>query len=333
MKTYPIKFKPILKERIWGGNKLSTVLGKHPSSKNIGESWEISNVEGNVSQVSNGVYIDLTLRDLIGKFGPELLGSDNFKTFGHDFPLLIKYLDANTDLSVQVHPDNQMAKTYHNSFGKTEMWYIMESNDNSEIILGLKDKTINPQILNAINAQNVNAIFNKEKVKKGDSYFIPAGKVHAIGAGILAAEIQQTSDITYRVYDWDRVDDLGNKRELHNEFAAKATKHFDTNGKAQYKLTRNNKSNLVNCDYFTTNILDIHQHQAKDYTHLDSFVIFMCVEGEVDVTAGFYTETLTMGDTILLPAITEEIAFNSTNAKLLEIYIEKPVAKSVQIAS
>lgn len=333
MKIYPIKFQPILKEKIWGGNKLVTLLGKESNKKNIGESWEISNVEENVSQVSNGVYKESSLRELIIQYESEFLGEENFKNFGHDFPLLIKFLDAKTDLSVQVHPDNEMAKTYHDSFGKTEMWYIMESDEKGEIILGLKDKIINPQILNHINAQNVNNVFNREKVKKGDSFFIPSGKIHAIGAGVLVAEIQQTSDITYRVYDWDRIDDSGKKRELHKEFATKAMKNFDTIGKAEYKLLRNNKSNLVSCDYFTTNIIDIHQHQARDYSSLDSFVIFMCVEGEVDVTAGFYTETLRAGDTILLPAITEEIAFNSNNAKLLEVYIEKVSEKRDKKAS
>jgi len=333
MKIYPIKFHPILKERIWGGEKLATVLGKESNKNNIGESWEISNMEGNISKVCNGAYDEKNLRDLIDQYGAEFLGEENFKNFGHDFPLLIKFLDAKTDLSIQVHPDNEMAKTYHDSFGKTEMWYIMQSDKKAEIILGLKDKAINPEVLHTINAENVDLVFNKEKVKKGDSFFIPAGKMHAIGAGVLVAEIQQTSDVTYRVYDWDRIDDSGKKRELHKEFAAKATKHFDSNGKAAYQLQRNNKSNLVNCDYFTTNILDIHQHQARDYSELDSFVIFMCVEGEVDVTAGYYTETLKMGDTILLPAITEEIAFNSDNAKLLEIYIDDVIAKSVQKAS
>jgi mannose-6-phosphate isomerase len=246
---------------------------------------------------------------------------------------LIKFLDAKTDLSVQVHPDNEMAKINHDSLGKTEMWYIMESDEKAEIILGLKDEIINPQIINHINAQNVNNVFNREKVKKGDSFFIPAGKIHAIGAGVLVAEIQQTSDITYRVYDWDRIDDTGKKRELHKEFAIKATKYFNSNGKAQYQLKHNNKSNLVSCDYFTTNIIDIQQHQARDYCFLDSFVIFMCVEGEVDISAGFYTETLRTGETILLPAITEEIAFNSNNAKLLEVYIDKASEKRVQKAS
>ena len=321
MKVYPIKFNPILKEKIWGGNKLKTVLGKDSNKCKLGESWEISDVDGNISKVNNGKYKGLNLKDLMQQFKADFLGTSNFENFGFNFPLLIKYLDANTDLSVQVHPDNTMAKEHHNGLGKTEMWYIMESDKNADIVLGLKDKTIDPKILNNITAQNVNDIFNREQVKKGDSYFIPAGKIHAIGAGVLAAEIQQTSDITYRVYDWDRTDDNGQKRELHTKLAEHATKHFDSNGKAEYHIKQNESANLVNCEYFATNILNINKHQTKDYSTLNSFVVFMCVEGEIDITAGCHTETIKMGETVLLPAITEEVAFNSDNAKILEIYV------------
>lgn len=333
MKVYPIKFNPILKEKIWGGNKLTSFLGKLSDKKNIGESWEISDVQDNISVINNGTYEGNNLKELIKIHQSSLLGTENFKNFGYNFPLLIKFLDAKTDLSVQVHPDNSMAKTYHNSFGKTEMWYIMDSDNNADIVLGLKDETMNPDVLCNINAENVDLVFNRELVKKGDSYFIPAGKVHAIGAGVLAAEIQQTSDITYRVYDWDRIDNYGEKRELHIDLATKATKHFDSNGKSNYNIQPNNKTNLVNCEYFTTNLLDIKSHQARDYKKLDSFVIFMCVEGEVDITAGYHTETLKMGDTVLLPAITEEVAFNSEDAKLLEVYIDTKISKSLQQAS
>lgn len=333
MKVYPIKFNPILKEKIWGGNKLGTLLGKDTDKDNVGESWEISDVNGNISEVSNGVYKGASLKTLIADHEAQLLGTDNFANFGYNFPLLIKFLDAKTDLSVQVHPDNKMAKKHHNSFGKTEMWYIMDSDTNADIVLGLKDKTVNPEVLNHINANNVDAVFNREQVKKGDSFFIPAGKIHAIGAGVLAAEIQQTSDITYRVYDWDRTDDSGHKRELHTQLAEKATKQFDSNGKADYTLQPNTKTNLVNCEYFTTNILDITKRQIKEYSNLDSFVVFMCVEGQVEITAGLHTETVKMGETILIPANTQEVTFNSDNAKLLEVYVNKGLVESIQHAS
>jgi mannose-6-phosphate isomerase len=321
MIVYPIKFNPILKEKIWGGNKLTKLLGKETDKSNIGESWEISDVKGNISEVSNGKYKGINLKEMIKQHEADFLGSKIFEDYGHNFPLLIKFLDAKTDLSVQVHPDDKMAKKHHNSFGKTEMWYIMDSDENADIVLGLKDEKTNPKILKNINAENVNDVFNREQAKKGDSYFIPAGKIHAIGAGVLAAEIQQTSDITYRVYDWDRKSDDGQKRELHTDLAQKATKSFESNGKAKYNLNSEKSSNLVNCEYFTTNILNIKNHQAKDYSNLDSFVIFMCVEGTVDITAGCQTEILKMGETVLVPAKTYEVSFNSGNGKLLEVYV------------
>ncbi|NRD21834.1 class I mannose-6-phosphate isomerase [Winogradskyella litoriviva] len=321
MQAYPIKFAPILKEKIWGGEKLSQILNKKTDLKNVGESWEISGVQDNISTVANGLYKGTSLNDLIKTHKSKFLGQQNIDVFGENFPLLIKFLDAKTNLSVQVHPDDKMAKTQHNSFGKTEMWYIMNSDDDAEIVLGLKDNDLDKNVLSAINATNVNDIFNTEKVKQGDSYFIPAGKIHAIGAGVLAAEIQQTSDITYRVYDWDRIDDAGKQRELHTDAAIKATKSFVSNGKSNYQLEANKTSNLVDCDFFTTNIFEIQANQKREYNHLDSFVIFMCVEGTAEVTVNNLTETVAMGETILVPANTDSVEFNSAGAKLLEIYI------------
>ncbi|WP_298496262.1 type I phosphomannose isomerase catalytic subunit [uncultured Algibacter sp.] len=323
MKVYPIKFNPILKEKIWGGNKLFSVLGKGEDKDNIGESWEVSDVNGNVSVVSNGFYKGDSLKKLLEAHKEDFIGTKNFNNFGTNFPLLIKFLDAKTDLSVQVHPDNKMAKKHHNSFGKTEMWYIMDSDDCADIVLGLKDKNTSPKMLNHITSKNVDTIFNREQVKRGDSFFIPAGKIHAIGAGVLAAEIQQTSDITYRVYDWDRVDNNGQKRELHTQLAEQATKEFETESKANYFLKENSSASLVSCEYFTTNILEVSALQEKQYDNLDSFVIFMCVEGSANISVDGSTETVTTGETILIPAKAKKVILNSNQAKLLEVYIDK----------
>ncbi|WP_422107115.1 type I phosphomannose isomerase catalytic subunit [Winogradskyella sp.] len=333
MKAYPIKFRPILKEKIWGGEKLSKVLNKKTTSKTVGESWEISGVEGNISVVSNGLYKGKSLNDLIRGFKGEFLGNKIISTFGESFPLLIKFLDAKTNLSVQVHPDDKMAKVQHNSFGKTEMWYIMDSEKDAEIVLGLKNTLTNTDVLKHINATNVDNVFNKEKVEQGDSYFIPAGKIHAIGAGVLAAEIQQTSDITYRVYDWDRVDDKGQKRELHTDLAQRATKAFKSNGKCQYNLKDNATSNLVDCDFFTTNIFNVNGLNQRAYSAMDSFKIFMCVEGAARVTIDDHSEFVAKGETILVPANCESVVFNSQGAKFLEVYIDSKNSKSRNIAS
>ncbi|WP_138432912.1 type I phosphomannose isomerase catalytic subunit [Winogradskyella algicola] len=332
MKAYPIKFKPILKEKIWGGNKLSKILNKKTDLENVGESWEISGVKGNISEVANGDYKGQNLNDLLKTYTSEFLGLANYERFGAEFPLLIKFLDAKTDLSVQVHPDDKMAKAQHNSLGKTEMWYIMDSDDDADIVLGLKDESVDKNILEQINANNVEDVFHREKVKQGDSYFIPAGKIHAIGAGVLAAEIQQTSDITYRVYDWDRTDDSGNKRDLHTKQAIEATKSFESTGKCNYDLKANENNNLVSCDFFTTNIFEVKGLRQVNYENLDSFVIYVCVEGETQVAVDGYTETLKMGETVLVPATMKSALFNGKNAKLLEVYIKPQQSQSKKLA-
>jgi len=287
----------------------------------LGESWEISGVDNNISVVANGIYKGKTLNDLINTYKSSFLGSENIKTYGENFPLLIKYLDANTNLSVQVHPDDKMANKYHNLFGKTEMWYVMDSEEDAEIIVGLKDENLDKTKLAEINKNNVGDILNAVKVKRGDSYFIPAGKVHAIGAGVVVAEIQQTSDITYRVYDWDREDSTGQKRELHTDLAQQATKVFESNGKSSYDPEKDTNANLVNCNYFTTNIITVNDEQVKDYNELDSFVIYMCVEGIAEVCTGNSTELVSAGETILIPASCKQVTINSKNSKLLEVYI------------
>ena len=321
MKSYPIKFEPILQEKIWGGTKLKTILNKKCSSDATGESWEISGVQGNISKVSNGAYKGQSIVELLEKYTSQFVGIENYARFGNEFPLLIKFLDAKTNLSVQVHPDDAMAKEAHNSYGKTEMWYIMDHDENAEIVLGFKDDTTNPNILANINASNVYDIFNTEKVAKGDTYFVPAGQIHAIGEGVLAAEIQQTSDITYRVYDWDRTDNSGLKRDLHINESIAASKKILPNLKKTTTQNLNTSSELVNCEYFTTNSIEIEGAYIKNYSRVDSFVILMCVEGSASVTINGNTEIIYKGETLLLPANTNETYLFAKKAQFLEIYI------------
>lgn len=322
MNTYPIKFEPILQEKIWGGSKLNTVLHKNCANDLVGESWEISGVQENISQVNNGEYKGLSIVDLLETHKEDFLGNKNYARFGNEFPLLIKFLDAKTNLSVQVHPDDTLAKEAHNSFGKTEMWYIMDHDEDAEIILGFKDETTESSVLENVNSSNVYDIFNTEKVTKGDAYYIPAGQIHAIGAGVLAAEIQQTSDITYRVYDWDRTDDAGNKRDLHIEESISASKKTLSDCKKSINPSFNTSSEIVQSDYFTTNIIDVKHQYIKNYSKLDSFVIFMCVEGTAVVGVDGNIENISTGETILIPANAELVTFNTESAKILEVYID-----------
>ena len=214
---YPLKFHPILKKKIWGGERLAYKSEKHEES--IGESWEISAVEDNISVVSNGILADNDLQELIEVYMGDLVGDHIYEKFGIEFPLLIKYIDANDDLSIQVHPDDKTAKERHNAYGKTEMWYIVDAEKDASLVLGFNHEIDKATYLQALHHNKLMDLLNVQKVKKGESFFIPAGLVHAIGKGCLIAEIQQTSDITYRIYDYNRKDANGNTRELHTDLA------------------------------------------------------------------------------------------------------------------
>ncbi|MDC9723344.1 MAG: mannose-6-phosphate isomerase [Urechidicola sp.] len=323
--NYPIKFKPILKEKIWGGEKLNRLLNKQSDKKNIGESWEISDVDNDISIVSNGALAGFSLQELISKFKGELVGEKVYQQFGEKFPLLIKFIDAKTALSIQLHPDDALAKKRHNSFGKTEMWYVMQADENANLIVGFKNDVSSEEYLQHLKNKTLLDILNVDIVKNGDVYFIPTGRVHAIGAGVFLAEIQQTSDITYRIYDWDRVDAEGNERDLHTDEAIdaidyKAQKNYQTN-----YLKEENKSNeIVSCPYFTTNVFPIKGKVNVNHYDKDSFVIYMCVSGEVNFSYGNQqSEKLMVGETVLISAALKEFEIEAeVQSELLEVFIK-----------
>jgi len=318
---YPIKFKPILKDKIWGGQKLKTLLNKTSSLSNIGESWEISDVEGDTSVIENGNLKGESLKTLLETYKADILGETNYKTFGNKFPLLIKFIDAKEDLSIQLHPNDELAAKRHNSFGKTEMWYVMQADDNSNLIVGFNQKMTPETYLKHLEDKTLTEILNFDKVKAGDTYFIEVGRVHAIGAGVMLAEIQQTSDITYRVYDWDRVDDQGNERDLHNDLAIDAFNfEMEDDFRVQYENEENTSNEMVSCPYFTTSFLHVTDSILKLNTK-DSFFIYMCVEGEVMIETELASEFLKQGETILIPAAIKTYKITSSNAKLLEVYV------------
>ena len=324
---YPLKFTPIFKDKIWGGNKIKSILGKDFGSlPNCGESWELSGVEGNVSVVSNGYLAGNSLDELIEIYMGDLVGDHLFETFGNEFPLLIKFIDANDDLSIQVHPDDELARERHKAYGKTEMWYVLQADRGSKLQSGFNQEVNQELYLEKLEKTELTDILNFEEVKAGDVYFIPAGRVHAIGKGILLAEIQQTSDITYRIYDYDRRDDKGNPRELHTDLTLDAIDYtLYPEYKTKYEVKPNESIELVKCRYFTTNVLELNQMIDKDYNKLDSFVIFICLEGEVNIETESGIETIQKGETILIPASLEHVQLKpvSANARLLEVYVEE----------
>ncbi len=318
---YPLKFQPILKDKIWGGEKLSKHFNKDSKSTELGESWEISTVPGDISVISNGELKGKSLQELLDVYKADFLGENNFKRFGEQFPLLIKFIDAKQDLSIQLHPNDELAKKRHNSFGKTEMWYVMQADKDANLIVGFNQKVDNKIYLKHLENKTLTQILNFDKVKEGDTYFIEAGRVHAIGAGVLLAEIQQTSDVTYRVYDWDRIDADGNERELHNDIAIDA---FDFGMKddfrVNYQKLKSTSNEMVTCPFFTTNFVELDSKLEKENTH-DSFIIYMCVDGKVEVSTGTSNEVISKGETILIPAAIKNYNLETEYAKLLEVYV------------
>ena len=319
MKLYPLQFEPILKERIWGGTKLKTYLNKPITSNITGESWEISTVENDISVVSNGVYKGKSLEDLINDFPEAILGTTVYAQFGKLFPLLFKYLDAREDLSIQVHPNDDLAKKRHNSFGKTEMWYVMQADPDARLIVGFKEKSSPAEYIQNLKNKSLLNILDTKKVKQGDVFFLETGTVHAIGAGTVIAEIQQTSDITYRLYDFDRVDANGNSRELHIDLALEAINYETVEAQKEYSKTENVSNTIVDCRYFTTNIIPLNG-EVKVNKNQNSFTVYMCVDGSFDLTLNTETFKYQKGDTILIPASLTDFQLNGS-ASILEIYI------------
>ncbi|MDA9551979.1 class I mannose-6-phosphate isomerase [Flavobacteriaceae bacterium] len=318
---YPLKFHPILKEKIWGGRKLDLLLNKNDKKPNIGESWEISDVHEQSSIVSNGPLKGTTLKKLLSTYQNKLIGNSNFNLFGDTFPLLIKFIDAKEDLSIQLHPNDELAAKRHDSFGKTEMWYVMQADDDAKLIVGFNQKLTPEVYLKHLEDKTLTDILNIDKVAPGDTYFIEVGRVHAIGAGVMLAEIQQTSDITYRVYDWDRTDVNGHLRELHNDLAIDAI-DFDMKDdfRVSYSKHANESNEMVTCPYFKTNFLQLSKTIQKLNT-FDSFIIYICLEGQAHFESNNFSEVLEKGETILIPAILKEFVINSNNVKLLEVYV------------
>ena len=325
MNLYPLKFKPILKHIIWGGDEITKFKNLDKDETGVGESWEISAVEDNVSVVENGELANTPLDVLIGKAKEKLVGKKNFDKFGNKFPLLIKFIDARDDLSIQVHPDDEMAKKRHNSFGKTEMWYIVKAEKGASIYSGFKDKISPEQYVEKIADHTFTDTLEKHYVQGGDVYFMPAGRVHAIGSGCFVAEIQQTSNITYRIYDYNRKDKEGNTRELHTELAKDAIDYtvYDSY-KTKYESTPNETNKLVSCEYFTTNLLELDKPFEKDTSTIDSFIIYMCLEGTCELEDNKQNKiTISRGETILVPADTKQVVITPTSkTKLLETFVK-----------
>ncbi len=321
---YPLKFEPFLKETIWGGTSLVNRYNKKGDpGKKYGESWEISAVRDNLSVVSNGFLAGNNIEELIEVYMGDITGDAVFDKFGNEFPLLIKLIEANQDLSIQVHPDNKLALKRHNAYGKTEMWYILESSMDSKIYSGFREPVNRGTYIEATEERRLVELLNCDNSKPGDVFFTPAGRIHAIGAGNMLVEIQQTSDITYRIFDWNRKGADGKPRELHTDLAVDAI-DFKAAGSNKTSIIpiSNKTENLVKCGFFITNIIRFDKFIRKDYNLIDSFVIYICTDGEFLIRWDGNSEPVTKGETVLLPAMIKEVFLEpSPKATLLEIFI------------
>jgi len=319
---YPLNFKPILKSKIWGGNKLVEQLSKRSTIDKLGESWELSGVPENLSEVANGPLKGQDLKQLIQVYQDDLVGKKVYANFKEQFPLLIKFIDAADTLSVQLHPDDRLAQQRHNSFGKTEMWYIVDHEEDGFIIADLKKKLNEEQLRELIDKGQLQQHLKAYPTEKGDTFFISPGLVHAIGKGVLLAEIQQTSDITYRLFDWNRKDDHGNERELHIEDSLEAVDlSLNARPKVNYDK-RAEKVELVDNRYFTTSRLNLNAAKEIDLSYRDSFTILINVSGKVEIIYKDKSYSLPMGETMLIPAIIDKLQLvPASTATLLDVHI------------
>ena len=316
------KFNPLLKSILWGGEKI--VPFKHLTSdqKQVGESWEISGVKDNESVVSNGEYKGWTLNKLVDTLKDKLVGKENYARFGNEFPLLVKFIDAREQLSIQVHPTDEQAQAQGLGRGKTEMWYVMESDADASLRSGLKQKITPEQYKEMVENDTITEALSEYPVKEGDVFFLPAGRIHSIGAGCFLAEIQETSDVTYRIYDFKRKDAEGNYRQLHTKEAAECIDYtVYPDYRTQYEARKNEPVELVSCPYFTTSVYDLTEPMTLDYSDLDSFVIFVGLKGEGEITdAEGNTISFRAGESVLLPATATTVKVSGT-IKFLESYV------------
>ncbi len=316
---YPMKFRPILKSAIWGGEKILSYKSLNSEQSNIGESWELSGVQGSESVVANGDLQGLTITDLLNAYGPELIGQMNYKRFNNKFPLLVKFIDAKSDLSIQVHPNDALAFKRHNSKGKTEMWYVVDAEKNAKLRSGFVKAITPEEYISCISNNTIADIIKEYEVEQGDFFYLPAGVVHSIGAGCFVAEIQETSDITYRIYDYNRTDEKGNKRELHTAQSIDAIDFSsDVRSRKSYdRFITDKPVEVVSCPHFTTSVLQLTKSLSLDYHTLDSFVILICTSGKALVN----DVEVKQGDTVLLPATTDYVNIQTSKCNLLSTYV------------
>lgn len=322
---YPLKFEPVLKQTLWGGDKIIPFKHLNETLPNVGESWEVSAVEGSESVVANGSDKGLTLPEMVRRYREELVGEANYARFGNKFPLLVKFIDARQKLSIQVHPGDELAKKRHNSFGKNEMWYVVSADQGATLISGFSRQITPKEYKERVHNGTFDEVLQTCAIQPGDVFYVPAGRVHGIGAGAFVVEVQQSSDVTYRIYDYNRKDKDGKLRELHVSQALDAINFADVQDdfRTEYEATPNEPVEILTTPYFSVSLYDMTEEITCDYSELDSFVIFVCIEGSCRMTDDMQNEiTVCAGETVLFPAVTQSVnIIPDGKVKLLEAYV------------
>jgi mannose-6-phosphate isomerase len=322
MRTHLLRFAPIFKETLWGGQRIRSYKGLMPDERTIGESWELSSISGNVSVVEGGVYDGKTLGELIREEGAALLGEEIYAAYGEHFPLLVKFIDATQPLSLQVHPNDELAQQRHGSSGKTEMWYVVDADPGSSLINGFRAPVGDELFEGEVSGQTFAEVLQQVEVRPGDVFFLPAGRVHSIGKGCFICEIQQSSDLTYRIYDYDRKDAKGQSRALHVEEAKDAICYEVTPVAPQVEVPVNEPTVVAQCPYFTTAVYRLDEPMMCDYSELDSFVVFICTKGACRVVCGDEEQVLRAGATLLVAAAATGVQLiPEGETTLLECYV------------
>ena len=322
---YPLKFESVLKQTLWGGDKIIPFKHLNENLSNVGESWEVSAVEGSESVVANGADKGLTLPEMVRKYREELVGEANYARFGNQFPLLVKFIDARQKLSIQVHPDDELAKKRHNSFGKNEMWYVVSADEGATLISGFSRQITPKEYKERVHDGTFDEVLQTCAIQPGDVFYVPAGRVHGIGAGAFVVEVQQSSDVTYRIYDYNRKDKNGKLRDLHISQAMDAINFSDVQDdfRTEYETVINEPVEILTTPYFSVSLYDMTEEITCDYSELDSFVIFVCVEGSCRMIDDAENEvTICAGETVLFPAVTQSVSIiPEGKVKLLEAYV------------
>lgn len=327
---YPLLFRPNLHQLVWGSNRIRDWKELKNTPDNIGESWEVSAVEGKESVVANGELAGRNLREVCAEYKERLMGKEVWEKYDGKFPLLAKFIGAETDLSIQVHPDDELAMKRHNSFGKNEMWYIIDNKPGAMLYSGFKDNISKNEYKKRVTEGTICDVLQDHEVVTGDMFYIPAGRVHAICGGLLLAEVQQSSDITYRIYDYGRMGLDGKPRQLHTELAVDAI-DFDVKAdyKTHYSLRKNKPSHAITCPFFQINILNVNGKTTRHLRKCDSFVIYMCLKGECTIIPeGNEAAAVTIkeGFSCLIPAEIADVkvvpAEGNEKTSLLESFID-----------